>query len=941
MGRIFFSFLRASAPLREYFPHLTPKTMRHLLLSLAFATLANAQPSALPIALVGDSYGVHEVTSITRNILDHEDWVFEARGRFLPVEEFEKYALVVIATSQERPYTSKEHDAIKRYLEQGGRLLLIQQAPLHMADAVSAGAQYGWLGMNQRSVKIPPEDAIIAKDPILGEMTGRPSWIAYGQGVGNLAEDVAPLMGDGTNAIIARRDVGKGRVYYLGSEVFRLRAAKSPHLQDSDSYLAIIRNILAEANPLTHTDWQREQTAEWNAKAKRFLLWNREWQRGTEKGAIFLPPLPAENELISELPVNLALDEYEALQINLTDLGKGGLVTWKVEGLPEKALRVFVQDRPAPIPWPKKPEIAREVPFWLMPPEALEPKGEQAVKIGAGGTRIFWLKFDSHDLPPGKHRGRIAFQVDGAPAGEVALDVMLHPVRVPKRRLITVQPLGHVYGDVNNAAPALRFKRNLRDHGFEWTLINTLRPETCTVNGKKLDAAFLRDNLEAIASENPPAIDFSPMDAYIDASLEHNLTYFRITQNLTESINGLAKRINADEVQEKVVRQWLLREFNRYLRDKGIRNAYVSMGDEMSAAQLRERFIPWSEDLAEAGWKSTSSFTTPVAEDPQLTGKLSRTVGAWTLNRLFLNTFKNWMREGKISLPEDALVGTYGAGEGRGTEVRKNASESRMIGWEAWAQGSDYCAPNPYFKGWIYYADYSLDRGIGGERFVSYLDMDDLDAPLVNSPFIEGIRESLEEANLAAVMNWYVEKLGDRVPDVLRERAKKIVGKDDKSLLRWEPRQYGQIESEFINASREEYANAKNEVLAILDELRPLAREAGIQPSLFWHNIPLIKDGRPVASITSAHDISELQAAIKKAAGKELPTDGEGTVRILIGKPDTMKNHPETYSWIREQTDAASGKTIIWIGGTDDKQTAKALRQFTYFLRSEGAAFVD
>lgn len=913
-------------------------------ISCLVCALTSSAKDALPIALVGDSYGIHEVTSITRNILDREDWIFETRGRFLPAEEFEKYALIVISTSQERPYTAEEHRIIRKYLEQGGRLLLIQQAPRHMADAGSADALYEWLGMKQQGIKsLAPEEAMIAQDPVLLGITGRPSWIAGEQGVGNLADDVQVLIGSGTGdqALVARRVVGQGRVYYLGHEVFRLRGAKSPHLQDSDSYLALIRNILAEANPLTHTDWQRAQTEEWKAKKKRFLLWNREWQRGTEKGAIFLPPLPAESELITALSFNLALDEYEALQLNLTDLGKGGFVTWKVEGLPTGALTVFVQDKPDPIPWPKDPEIAREVPFWLMPPEAVEPKGEEAVNIGAGETRIFWLKFDSHGLPSGHHAGKIAFSVGGEPVGEVAMDVTLHPVRVPKRRIITAQPFGHVYGDVNDAAPALRFKRNLRDHGFEWSLINTLRPETFTVDGKKLDAAFLKNNLEAIASENPPVIDFSSMDAYINAALEHNLTYFRITQNLTESIRGLAKRMNADEAQEKAIRQWYLREFNRYLKDMGIRNAYVSMGDEMSVTELKERFLPWSEDLAEAGWKSTSSFTTPAVADFKFTEELSRTVGAWTLNRLHLGTFMDWVHEGKIQLPEGELVGTYGAGEGRGTEVRKNASASRMIGWETWARGADYCSPNPYFKGWIYYADSRADRGIGGERFVGYLHMDDLDAPLVDSPFIEGIRESMEEANLAAVMNWYLHKLGDHVPAALRQRAERIVGKDEGSLLRWKLRQYHQIKSELINATREEYAAAKNEVLAILDELRGLARQTGIQPSLFWHNIPLIVDGQPVASIEATGDVSVLQSAIKNAAGQELPVGGEGKVRIVIGKPNGMKKHPENYSWIRDSVDSPSDQTTIWIGGTDEEQTAKALRRFTYFLRSEGAAFVD
>lgn len=913
------------------------------LIGLGLSPLSPAR-DARPLALVGGGYGTHEVTSIVRNILDQEDWVFESRGTFLPAGEFEKYALVVIASSQDRPYTAAEQEIIRQYLEQGGQLLLIQQAPRNMADAESAAAQSQWLGMSQQAIKaIDPEKAVVAQDPVLKGVVSpagpRPSWIGGSQGVVHLAEGVQALIGEGDRALVARRDVGKGRVYYLGSEVFRLRLANSPHRKDSESYLTLIRNILSEANPLTFTQWRESLAKDWKEQGRRFLIWNREWQRGNEKEPIFQPPLPGPSELVATWPVQLALNEREAVQFNITDLGKGGLVTWKVEGLPGQAVTVFVQDKPNPIPWPKNPALAREAPFWLMPPEEVEPKGQPGVKIGLQGTRIFWLKFDTSHLDPGSYHGRLAFSVNGKPAGEVALEVTVHPVRVPARRSITLQPLGHVYGDVNEAPPARRFHRNLRDLGYEWSLINTLRPETFTVGGKPLDRTFIKEHLEAITAGQSPVIDFSSMDAFIDDALDHNLTYFRATQNITESINGLVKGIVTTDEQEKAVRQWYLREFARYLKDKGIRNIYVSMGDEMSIKELWERFIPWSDDLAGAGLPTTSSFTTSAVADFPLAQALSRNVGAWTFNRLHTGTFMAWVREGKIQLAERALVGSYGAGEGRGTETQKNASASRMIGWEAWSLGLDYCAPNPYFKGWLYYTDYSADRGVSGERMVAFLDKDNLEAPLLNSPFIEGIRESMEEANLAALMSWYLQKLGDRVPESLRQRAQRIVGKDTSSIIRWQPTQYLDYTSDVIDASREEYTRAKNEVLAILDELRPLARQAHIQPSLFWHDIPLIQDGRPVATISTEQDVAPLQTAIKAAVGLELPLGEGGKTRIVVENPQERKDAPKNSSWIRDATDPKTGVITLQIGGTDAAQLAKALKQFTYFFRSEGNAF--
>ena len=930
-----------------------------LFIGLACAAVQGAAQEApagsKPIALVGDGYGKHEVTSIIRNICDREDWVFEKKGGFLPVEDWGKYALVVIADAQERPFTAEEQSRIKQYLEEGGRLLLIQQAPRSLADAGSEDAQYEWLGMRQRAIK-GVGDAMILQDPVLAGVVGdtRPSWLAGTQGVANLADDVQVLIGSGSEALVARRDVGKGRVYYAGNELFRLRLPASPHVGDSGSYVKLLRNIIAEAKPRTASDWHRVLAADWKKRDTRFLLWNREWQRGTETGPIFEPPLPAESELVTSVDVDLAVDEYEAIQLNFTDLGEGGVLSWEVDlgGLPPTALTIFVQDCPDPIPWPKDPSLVRESPFWLMPPKALEPKGDETVRIGKEQTRILWLKWNSHGLKPGSHAGKIRFSVNGAEAGQLGLNVRVHGIRVPKRRAITLQPFGHVYGDVNKVEPALRFKRNLRDHGFEWSLINTLRPETFLVEGKPLTPRSLKEHLAAIASPAPPGIDFSSMDAFVDAALEHNLTYFRATQNVTESINGLCQNAKLTDEQTKAVRHWYLREFARYMADKGIRHLAVSMGDEMNAEELRGRFLPWSQDLASAGLGATSSFSTAAVAEAGLAEALAPNVSAWTLNRQHIPKFMAWVREGKIRLPEGTLTGTYGAGEGRGTEIRKNASASRMIGWEAWALGTDYCAPNPYFKSWLYYCDYSLDRGLGGERFVSYLDAENLDAPLVNSPFIEGMRESIEEANLAWAMNWYLQKLGDRAPEALRQRAEKLVGHGGGHLLSWKPQPDGEP-GHAIDASREAYLQAKRGVLEILEALRPLADQAGLVPGVFWNNLPLMQDGLAVAQLAGRGDASPIQAELQNLSGRQLPEAGEsipkeGTV-IFVGTPEDsslpeavkhdLGPHGTPASWIREIRQG--DRLVLWVGGTDDKQVAKAVRHFVGFLRAPAAVFVN
>lgn len=735
-----------------------------------------------------------------------------------------------------------------------------------------------------------------------------------------------------------------------------MRLTNSPHLEDSESYIRLIRNIIEEADPITLARQREGLEEEWIDNGTRFLVWDREWQRGRQEGPRFIPALPGPEELIEEKELHLAVAEQEAVQMNLTDLGAGGVVEWNIDldGLPSEAIRIFVQDRPDPIPWPRAPELAVESPFWLMPPEALEPEERDAVMIDSGETRIFWIYWDTTGVEPGRYTPSVTFLVDGETAGEVRFAAEIYPVRLPAKRLITLQPVGHVYGDVNSAEPALRFKRNLRDLGAEWSLINTFRKPTFRVEGgPELTGTFLRTHLDEIGSDHPPAIDFSAMDEYLLACMEHNLTFLRVTNHLTESINSLAAAGGLEEEQQTVARRWFASQFRRYLQDLGFREVVISMGDEMNEEALRDRFLPWSEDLAEVGLKTHSTFSGPAVADPELTTALAANVGAWTLNRIYVPMFLEWKRDGTIEVPSDALVGTYGAGEGRGTEIRKNLSESRMIGWEAWGLGYDYCGPNPYFKGWLYYIDYRADRGLAGERFVSYLDIDDLDAPLVNSPFLEGIRESMEEANLAAMLDWYLDRLDTPKTAAIRERAAAVVGHD--GILAWQPRQYLGTESVILNSNREEYAEAKRTILELLEKTRPLVEAAGIGPDLFWNRIALVRNGTPVARLTGSQ-APMLREMILEETGFDLPVDGvrveEAETLLLVGTPGDsslsdwtawLGGHVDLESlpygsWIRD--DSENEVAILWVGGRSEEEVQSAMERFRFFLRPEGNWFV-
>ncbi len=917
-----------------------------------------------PVALVGASYGSYDRISIVRNIFDKSDWDYEDAGVYLPASEFENYSVVILAHSLEHPYSAEEQKLIRKFVEEGGTLLLLNRVVAKLNEPRSEVVLEDWLGMTFGSgPELLPEMAQIMDDPVLegvveanGAVENRPSWISGKYGVRTISEGVDLLIGGDQMGIVVRKRAGKGVVYFLAHELFRLRAAASEHLEQSDSYVRLIHNILAEARPLKLSDWKAQQVQEWKEQGKKLLIWDREWQRGIATGPVFKPPLPQKEELLQSLQINSAVDEIEAVQVNLSAIAGLESLEWElqIDGVDPSAVKVFLMERPDPIPWPKAPELVYESPYWLMPMDFVSPKNPHKITFSKdetqrpGETKILWLKFDSHHIPFGNYHGKITFKNKEEVLAECDILWNVYPVKVPKRKLITLQPLGHVYGDVLKTEPALRFKRNLRDHGFEWTLINAFRLNTFSIKDRgAIDAKLLQEVLPEIQQGKAPMIDFSSMDEWMDASIAHNLTYFRVTQALTASIDGLSERAGFNEEETKSVRTWFLRETARYLQDRGVHHYYASYGDELSRDELEKTFLPWAEELVENGWTTTSSFTTASVADEVLTNRLTRVVGAWTLNRMFIMRFMEWKRAGVIQVPEGTLVGTYGAGEGRGTEIRKNMSASRMIGWEAWGVGSDYCAPNPYFKGWLYYLDYTLDRGFAGERFVSYLKIDDLDADMVNSPFIEGMRESLEEANLAAVLRWYVEKLGDKAPAEITRKMNSLVGDEETSILSWQEKTHADIEVKTLTGTREQFSEAKLTVLNLLYEIAPLVKEAGIKPSLEWNGHPLLKDGKWVVQIQGyGVDVEILKKALSDLVGVPYQEAENPETLVIAG----MAGHPElpaeaanyaqapkeNYGWIRSWKNENAKKSVLWIGGNSEEAVKLRLTQFPAFLDPRG-----
>ncbi len=878
---------------------------------------------------------------------------------------------MIVAHSLEKPLTPDENRAFRAYVQGGGHLLLIAQA--HSAlfrdlppeeTAWTGIRRVAWQRQGAPCKALQPESAWLAG---VFEERPDPAWLNARFLATPLPDGMRPVIGtDAGASLVGLHRFGAGWVAFLGHELFRMRPPQDDSPEDRPAWIRLLANLVDDANPLREGVYH-EALYEAAATADAVWFWTREWQQGETYGPRFDPPIPSAEERVTTLSADLALDEFELLQLNLTPLQPLGpaRLSFASATFPAARAHLFVQDRPDPIPWKKNPAIAREAPYWLMPPEAVEPRGSTAFATAPRETRILWIKLDSYGMAPGDHAAALHLDFVGDRRFTLPLAIRVHPVRIPRQRLIKLMPGGANYGDVRNAAPARRFMRNLAAHGFEWSILNVVRPADARLRGQDgtLDAAQLRQCRDRLAAGDLPALDFPAYDEWIEQSIEHGQTCFR-AGDLSGYLRSALHRAGIPPNEWPPIEQWFCREFARTLREKGVRIMIASSGDELSRTELLERYIPWAQRMAEAGWGCSSSFTGIQHADPELNRLLQPYVKLWTLNRGLALLFTEGLRSGALAVRPDAIVGTYGAGEGRGTEIRKTPAQSRFLGWESWKLGIRNCMPNPYFKGWLYYVDYG-DRGIAGERFVAYLDRNDPEAPLLNSPFLEGIREGIEDGNLCSILDWYLDRMpASPLTAAVRTRRDRIMAQDAGALLPWRIVEgANRLRHLVIHADSATYRAAKREVLDCLGALQQEAL-AAIRPSLYWHDIPLLKNGTPAAAIHAGTDCdtTELARTIRTLCGENLPLfegadalDPRYPVAIVLGsgsqnplaktllagaqEDDATHVHPGPgHYFIKEiRHPGVKDGTVLIVAGPDAEGTAKGIRLFSRFLRSEGA----
>lgn len=866
------------------------------------------------VSICGAGYGRHDIKAITNRALVRQNVTYQHTniGEFPDHAKYKDSKVLIICSSTSRKPSPREMEQLKSWVSNGGTLLLMGRA----INSLGSVKEWKWCGLSHvTNAKEYEITALVPDSPILKGFKFFPFKDVLGS---RIKPPARAILGDEKVAFISELTLGKGKIYVLANEYFRMAAKKRNHPFQKE-YLKIIQNIIDLAAPTSDSNVQGDQLKQWQKKNSGVLVWNREWQRGEIYGPRFNPPMPLKNEIIDSIPLHLARNEFESVQVNLTPLEKYKLISWQLSdgGLPENSMEFFVQSAPDPIPWKKNPAIAKEFPYWLMPPRYVAPKGkDEFYAPKPGNTVIVWVRFNTKRVKEGKYNPVLTLKFDNRTEVKVKFPLKVAKTAVPTKRPILLGVGGYAL-DVNNLPKVYRFVDDLSNHGNEWSLINIVRVGMTKIaaTGEPFGVRSLKKYFDKPVSELPE-LDFSFLDPWLHYNIKHNLTNYKINlPRIAESF----KRMKLDEDKIPAFSKWYYSELSRYFHEKGVRLLLTSNGDELNRKELYERYLPWAKERTAAGFDCTSTFSFGVADFSQLVKDLSPYTRLWTLNRQLAHPFTSALKNGKIKLRDDAFVGTYGAGEGRGSEFRKPLGNPRFLGWESWIHGISTCSPNPWFKSWIYYCDYGGSGetgGIAGERWVAYLDYNNPDVPPVDCPFWEGIREGMEEGNLAYLLEQRANAAGK--PELVKRARALISDKKDAPISgKWIRRTHVRVPFDFyvINSDSSGYRKAKSVVLDMLDSLP--------QPTdVYWHRINL----KNVKLEGDSSAVSQFKAEVVK--------------RLEV--PLVSGNGPQTINFV---VDAATGKgkfrilengSTITVKGGDAEGLKLGTEIFSCYLNQHG-----
>lgn len=164
----------------------------------------------------------------------------------IPVDEFRHYKLVILAQSSPKSLSPEQHEEVRRYLENGGFLLINHVAITGMAEEENKGDlsnAESWLGAGKYAYGEIHSEIFEPKNPALQHLDRTDyAWLTSMHGISELT-NARSLIGQHDNAIVLTNRVGKGGVIFIFPEILGL-VKGSGETEDSQALLKVVEVFL-------------------------------------------------------------------------------------------------------------------------------------------------------------------------------------------------------------------------------------------------------------------------------------------------------------------------------------------------------------------------------------------------------------------------------------------------------------------------------------------------------------------------------------------------------------------------------------------------------------------------------------------------------------------------------------------------------------------------
>ncbi|HWL52254.1 MAG TPA: DUF4838 domain-containing protein [Chthoniobacteraceae bacterium] len=173
--------------------------------------------------------------------------VLQGEGASLPVEDFERYKVVIISQGKPAPLTAEQHEKVRQYLENGGFLLVNTISIAGMAAGESSGdlsPAESWLGATRYDYGAIDAQVFEADNPALAGL-GEPAWFRSQPGLSGLTTGRS-LLGLPDRARVLVNRVGKGGLLFISAEVGEIYAKMKEEgaSPDAEALLAMVQVFL-------------------------------------------------------------------------------------------------------------------------------------------------------------------------------------------------------------------------------------------------------------------------------------------------------------------------------------------------------------------------------------------------------------------------------------------------------------------------------------------------------------------------------------------------------------------------------------------------------------------------------------------------------------------------------------------------------------------------